>query len=146
MEPEGPVVKCKYLAYLKSIPLLANLRDDELDVVGQAATELSLPEGEVLMREGTLAHEMFVVLEGTLEVTRDGEHVADIGAGAFAGEMALLIQARRDATVTTATPARVLHIDGRSFSNLLDDAPHLAVSMLPIVAARLMANSDHHAH
>ena len=136
----------KYHAYLKSIPLFANLRDDELDVVGSAATELNLPPGEVLMREGNLAHEMFVVLEGTLEVTREGEHVADIGPGEFAGEMAMLIQARRDATVATATEARVLHIDGRSFTNLLDDAPHLAVAMLPIVAARVMDGSDHHAH
>ena len=140
------MAKSTYHAYLKSIPLFAGLRDDELDVVGSAATELTLPPGEVLMREGDLAHEMFIVLEGSLEVTRAGEHVADIGPGEFAGEMALLIQARRDASVAMTTETRVLHIDSRSFTNLLDDAPHLAVAMLPIVAARLMDNSDHHAH
>lgn len=140
------MAKSTYHAHLKSIPLFAGLRDSELDVVGSAVTELNLPAGEVLMREGNLAHEMFIVLDGTLEVTREGEHVADIGPGEFAGEMALLTQARRDASVSTATEARVLHIDGRSFTNLLDDAPHLAVAMLPIVAARVVANSDHHAH
>lgn len=133
--------KDEYHEYLRQIPLFADLDGSELEVVGRAATELSIPAGEVLVRQGDLAHEMYVVLDGNLEVTRDGEHVADIGNGGFAGEMALLTKCRRDATVTTTVPTRVLHIEGRSFSNVLRDAPHLAVNMLPIVAARVGDNS-----
>jgi CRP-like cAMP-binding protein len=134
----------EYREYLRQVPLFADLDGKELDVVAQAATELSIPQGDVLMREGDLAHDMYVVLEGTLEVTRHGGHVADIGIGGFAGEMALLTHGRRDATVTTTTPTRVLHIDGRSFSNVLSAVPHLAVNMLPIVAARVIDNSTRH--
>ena len=132
--------------YLRAVPLFAELDRHELDVVGRAVTELSLPAGEILMREGQQAHEMFVVLDGTLAVTREGEQVAEIGPGGFAGEMALLTHARRDATVTATTPVRVLHLDGRSFANVLREAPHVAVSMLPIVAARVVDNSTHHTH
>ena len=136
----------EYHDYLRQVPVFADLGPDELDIVGQAATELSIPAGDALIREGDHAHEMYVVLEGSLEVTRGGEHVADIGPGGFAGEMALLTHHRRDATVTTSGPTRVLHIDGRSFSNVLREAPMIAVNMLPIVAARVVDNSTDHSH
>ncbi len=85
---------------------------------------------------------MFIVTVGELAVTRDGEHIADIGPGGVAGEMALLTHSHRHATVTTKTACSVLHIDGRAFSALLADVPELAVKMLPIVASRVIANSD----
>ena len=75
-----------------------------------------------------------------------GETVATIDAGGFAGEMALLTRARRDATVTARTDVTVLHLDGRTFGSLLDEAPEIAVKMLPIVAARVVDNSTHHQH
>lgn len=135
------MAKNQYHEYLKKVPLFADLDKSELDHVSQAATDLDLDEGDVLMREGSLANEMVVVVEGTLEVTRDGEHVADIGPGGFAGEMALLTHSHRNSTVTTKTKCAVLHIDGRAFSALLADVPEIAVKMLPIVAGRVTANS-----
>jgi CRP-like cAMP-binding protein len=130
--------------HLRRVPLFADLGDHELDVVGASTTELDLSAGHTLM--GEIAHEMFVVISGELEVARGGETVATIGAGGFAGEMALLTRARRDATVTALTDVTVLHLDGRSFGSVLDEAPQIAVKMLPVVAARVVANSSHHEH
>lgn len=130
--------------HLRTIPMFADLDDDEVDAVARAATELDLPAGKVLMREGEFAHEMFVIVSGTLEVTREGEHIADIGPGGFAGEMALLAHAQRNSTVVTKTAVDVIHIDGRSFSALLEDVPQIAVKMLPIVAGRVSANTVRH--
>lgn len=138
------MAKHAYHDHLTSVPLFSDLNEDELDEVAQAATQLEFPAGKVLMRQGQTAHEMFVVIDGTLEVTRDGEHIADIGPGGVAGEMALLTHSHRHATVTTKTACSVLHIDGRAFSALLADVPELAVKMLPIVASRVIANSDQH--
>lgn len=138
--------KNEYHEYLKQVPLFADLDKNELDQVAQAATDLDLDAGNVLMREGRSAHEMVVVFNGTLEVTRDGEHVADIGPGGFAGEMALLTHSHRNSTVTTKTACSVLHIDGRAFSALLADVPEIAVKMLPVIAGRVADFSDHHAH
>jgi CRP-like cAMP-binding protein len=140
------MAKNDYHNHLREVPLFSGLDDDELDAVGLAATELRFEAGKVLMKEGEPAHEMVVVLEGTLEVTRGGGHIADIGPGSFAGEMALLTRAHRNSTVTAKTDVVVLHIDGRSFSAVLEDAPQIAVKMLPVVAARVTANSDHHSH
>jgi CRP-like cAMP-binding protein len=132
----------RYLDQLKSVSLFADLGRRELEVVDQAATELQVKAGDVLIREGNTAHEMVVVVSGQLEVTRNGEHIADLGPGAFAGEMALLTQSNRHATVTAKTDATLLHIDGREFAGVLEEAPQIALKMLPIVAGRVIEDSS----
>ena len=142
----GTLAKNQYHEHLEQIPLFRGLDEDELNAVGQTATELDYEAGRVLMREGARAHEMFVLMEGSVEVTRDGEHVADIGAGGFVGEMALLAHSPRTSTVTAKTDVVVLHIDGRDFGTLMVRVPEIASKMLPIVAARVVENTDHHSH
>lgn len=146
VDDEDGTVKRSYHDQLREVPLFADLSSDELDALGRTATELRFEAGTTLMREGELAHEMYAVISGTLEVTRNGEHIADIGPGGFAGEMALLTHAHRTSTVTASTDVVVLHIDGRSFSTLLDDVPQIAVRMLPVVASRVTAATDHHSN
>ena len=133
--------KNAYHDHLRKVPLFANLDRQELDALGLLATELSFPPGQVLLRQGDRAYEMFIVLDGTLEVTRDDIYIADIGPGGFAGEMALLTDSPRNATVTTKSDVRRLHVDARSLQNLLQSIPQIAVKMLPIVAGRVAANS-----
>lgn len=133
----------QYHQYLRQIPLFAELDTDELDAVSQAATDLNLKAGSVIMREGATAHEMVIVVTGSLEVTRDGEHIADIGPGGFAGELALLTRAHRNSTVVAKTDVELLHIDGRAFTGLMQDVPEIAVKMLPVVAARVTSSSHH---
>ncbi len=135
--------KHAYHDHLKVVPLFAGLDEDELDEVAGCATQLDYPAGKVLMTEGGSAHEMFVVVDGEVEVTRDGEHIADLGPGSFAGEMALLTHSHRNSTVTTKTAASVLHLDGRGFTAVIRDVPSIAAKMLPIIASRVTANSEH---
>ena len=132
--------------HLRQVPLFANLDAKELDAVGETATELDYDAGRILIREGASAHEMFVLISGTVDVTQDGEHVAEVGAGGFVGEMALLSHSHRNSTVTTTSPSVLLHIDGRQFGSLLERVPSIAVKMLPVVAGRVVENSDHHSH
>jgi CRP-like cAMP-binding protein len=135
-----------YHQHLTGIPLFSGLSEDELDAVAMSATQLDYSAGKVLMREGDLAHEMFVVLDGTLEVTRAVEHIADISAGGFAGEVALLAHTRRNSTVTAKTDVSVLHLDGRQFASLIQDTPTIAAKLLPVVAKRMADNIEHHTH
>ena len=135
------MIKNAYHDHLRKVPLFANLDRQELDALGLLASELSFPPAQVLLRQGDRAYEMFIVLDGTLEVTRDDVYIADIGPGGFAGEMALLSDSPRNATVTTKTDVRLLHIDARSLQNLLESIPQIAVKMLPVVAGRVAANS-----
>ena len=124
-----------YHDFLRQVPLFSGLDDHELDAVDRTSTELDFEAGRTLLTQGRLAHEMFVVLEGTLEVVRDGEHIADIEAGGFAGEMALLSHSHRNSTVVAKTDVRVIHIDGREFATLLREVPDIARKMLPVVAS-----------
>lgn len=140
------MAKHAYHEHLESIPLFRGLSEDELDAVARTATQLDYEAGKVLMREGGVAHEMFVVVDGRLSVTRDGEQIAEIGPGEFAGEMALLTHHHRNSTVTAATDISVIHIDGRAFSSLLHDVPRIAVKMLPVIAERCTAMAEHHTH
>ena len=133
-----------YHRYLRAVPLFADVDDHDLDVIGAAVTELSFGEGEVLMRAGSNAREMVIVLDGALSVMLGDMEIATIESGGFAGEMGLLTHRPRNATVVAKSPTRVLHIDSRSFENVLDEAPQIAVKMLPIVAKRVVDNNDRH--
>jgi CRP-like cAMP-binding protein len=128
-----------YHEHLRRVPLFADFDRHDFAHLDPIATELQLAAGQALFTEGSLARDMVVVLDGVLEVTRHGDHVADIGAGGFAGEMALLTGQPRNSTVTAKTDVTVLHIDGRGFADLLESVPQLAVKMLPVVARRVVA-------
>ena len=66
---------------LRQIPLFAGLSAKELEHIHRIATTLSVKAGDVLMEEGAVSHEMVIVISATLEVTRQGQHIADIGKG-----------------------------------------------------------------
>jgi len=122
---------------LLQVPLFAGFTKHDLEHIHAVSTSLSVRKGDVLMEEGTIGHEMFVILEGAVEVTHKGQHVADIMSGGFVGELALLCNRPRNSRVVAKVDCTVLHIDGRGFMALLEDVPHLAVKMLPVVAARI---------
>ena len=133
-----------YHKYLRSVPLFADVDEHDLDVIGAAVTELVFNEGDVLMRAGSSSREMVIVLEGQLSVMLGDTEIATIDAGGFAGEMGLLADRPRNATVAAKTKTRVLHIESRSFDNVLHEAPQIAVKMLPVVAQRVNENNSRH--
>jgi CRP/FNR family cyclic AMP-dependent transcriptional regulator len=128
--------KDPFFEYLKQVPMFADLTAQELRAVGRVTTGINLPAGRTVLTEGAHANEMVIVVDGLLDVIRNGELIAEIGPGEFAGEMALLTHGHRNATVVAKTDVHVLHLDGRSFATLLEQVPQIAVKMLPIVAAR----------
>ncbi len=128
--------------YLRAVPLFADVDEDDLDMLGAATTELSFSEGDVLMRAGSTAREMVIVLDGELAVMLGDTEIATIESGGFAGEMGLLTDRPRNATVAAKTDTKVLHIDSRSFDNVLKEAPQIAVKMLGVVASRVVENNS----
>jgi CRP/FNR family transcriptional regulator, cyclic AMP receptor protein len=97
---------------LKSIPIFAGISDEELRQVATLAQEISVEAGRDLVREGDFSYEFMVIEEGEAEVTRAGEHVADLGPGDFFGEMGLLDKTLRNATVTAKTPMQLVTLTG----------------------------------
>jgi CRP/FNR family transcriptional regulator, cyclic AMP receptor protein len=97
---------------LKSIPLFEEMGDEELAQIAPFAQEVNVDAGKVLVREGDYSYEFMAIKEGDVEVTRGGEHVADLGPGDFFGEMGLLEKTLRNATVTAKTPMKLVTLTG----------------------------------
>jgi CRP/FNR family transcriptional regulator, cyclic AMP receptor protein len=125
------------LDLIADVPLFAGLSRSELGQVASIADEIDLPADKVLIREGERGREFFVLLEGEAEVARKGKKLAARGAGEFFGEIALVSNLPRTATVKTRTPVRALVIRDVDFRALLRRTPAIAVKVLQAVADRL---------
>jgi CRP/FNR family transcriptional regulator, cyclic AMP receptor protein len=97
---------------LKSIPLFEDVPEEELGQIATFAQEVTVDQGRELVREGDFSYEFMAIEEGQAEVTREGEHVADLGPGDFFGEMGLLEKTLRNATVTAKTPMQLVTLTG----------------------------------
>ena len=95
-----------------SIPLFAGLSKDDQKVIAQYADDVDVPAGTKLAQEGSFAYEFFAILDGTAEVTRQGEAIATLGRGDFFGEIGLLASERRVASVTATSPMRLAVLTG----------------------------------
>ncbi len=119
------------------VPLFAGLSRRERAQVASIADELDLPAGKTLIREGERGRELFVLVDGEVEVTRGGRRRRTLAAGDFFGEIALVSRVPRTATVRTTTPVRVLVVSQRNFARLLRLSPGIATKVLEAVAERL---------
>ena len=122
---------------LKSVPLFAGCSKAELRRLASIADEIDLRQGTVLTREGRTGHEFFVLIDGTASVVKGGRKVAELGAGDWLGEIALLTREPRTATVTATSPLRTLVITDREFRRLVSEVPSIAMKVLGGVAERL---------
>jgi CRP/FNR family transcriptional regulator, cyclic AMP receptor protein len=122
---------------LKRAPLFAECSKSELAALATTADELDLREGAVLTREGASGREFFVLIEGTVRVTRKGRKIAELGAGDWLGEIALLTESPRTATATATTPVRILVVTDRAFRQVVEKMPSIALKVLASVGQRL---------
>ena len=127
-------------AELKDVPFLSSLSKRELTTVAQQMEEIDIPEGKQLVREGDFGHEFFLIVEGTAEVVRGGARIAKRGPGEFFGEMALLDEERRTATVTAESPMRVLVMTRQNFRALDGTAPEVHATVAEAIEARRAAS------
>ena len=135
------MIRDGYLRHLASVPVFSNCTKAQLQEIGKVADELILPAGKILTRQGEVGFEMFILLDGTAAVARDGQRVATVTAGDVVGELAVLSGHPRNATVTAETELRVLVLTHRGMDQLLDDIPGLAKYMLYEVTARIVEDS-----
>jgi CRP-like cAMP-binding protein len=122
---------------LANVPLFSGCSKRELQEIAGLADELDLPEGTAIIREGERGREFFVLVDGTVSVTRDGKRITTLGPGDWIGEIALVSDVPRTATVTTTSQSRVLVVTDRAFSGLIKRSPSIALKVLASVAERL---------
>jgi CRP/FNR family cyclic AMP-dependent transcriptional regulator len=122
---------------LAEVPLFANCTKKELSRIASLADRVRVEAGRVLTEEGKPGKEFFVVEEGSARVTVRGKKRATLGPGDFFGEMALLDQGPRSATVASEGPMSLYVIGQREFIRLLDEVPFVARRVLTGMAKRL---------
>ena len=122
---------------IKGVPLFSQLDRKHLDEVAAIADEIDLREGKELTVEGHPGREFMVIIEGEATVRRGDQEINRLGPGDFFGEIALVRQEPRTATVVAETPVRVLVITDRSFRTLLDHNPEIEDKVMSAMSARL---------
>ena len=124
------------LRALQSAPLFVGHSKKELAELALVTDELDVPEGKVLASEGAFGHEFFVVLEGSASVTRGSQEIGILGPGDFFGEIALLEDTPRTATVTASTPLRFFVLTRQGFGSVVDRHPSVEAKVREAVAKR----------
>jgi len=122
---------------LKSIWLFSGCSGSELRKIRSSLDSVAVPAGKVLVEEGRIGQEFFIIVDGTAKVTRNGRKVATLGPGSHFGELALLDRRPRSASVISETGMDMLVMSQRQFNGLLESVPTIARKLLSALATRL---------
>lgn len=123
-------------ARLKTISVFAALDEAHLNTIAGLASEVSVPAGKELVREGDYSYDLLAIEEGTAKVERGGEHLADLGPGDIIGEMGVLEKALRTATVTATSPMVLVTMDRWDVKRLGKQAPGVVEDLKKLIEAR----------
>ena len=128
----------KKVEALKRAALFEGLSRKELVQLARMSDDLEVPAGRVLCKEGDRGREFFVLVEGKVDVARKGRRVATLGAGDFVGEISLLEETPRTATVTAKTPVRFFVLTPRDFRQVVAENPSVERKVLRALARRVL--------
>ena len=121
---------------LKRIPLFSDASDEELKKVAVFATAREQDEGTEVIREGSFSRELLAIEDGTAEVTRDGEKIADLGPGDIFGEAGMLDDDMRSATVVATSRLKLISMGHFEVKRLKKDAPGVYAEIEKLVEER----------
>ena len=121
---------------LKRIPLFGGASDEELANVAVFANAKEVAEGTEVISEGGFSRELLAIEDGTAEVTREGEHIADLGPGDVFGEAGMLDDDMRSATVTATSRLKLISLGHFEVKRLKKDAPGVYASIEQLVEER----------
>ena len=131
--------------FLKSAPVFAGLEGEELAALADIALEKEATPGEVLFEEGQVAHHLYVTVTGKVEVFRrigKKEHpLAILGPRECFGEMAILDDEPRSASIRALEPTTVIKIDRESFRELINERPQISFAIFKMLSSRLRAKA-----
>jgi len=127
---------------LARCPFFEGLSRGELLELAKVTEDMEVEAGKVLTREGQSGSEFFVIVDGEVSVTKDGQEIRTLGPGDFFGEIALLEDTPRTATVVAKTPLRFFVLTRQSFRSMLAHQPELERKVLAALEERVRATSE----
>jgi hypothetical protein len=142
LQRSGPMLLTVEKAlFLKSAPLFAGLEGEELAALADIALQHAYEPGEIIFEENQPPHHLYVIVEGKVEVFRHvgsaERTLAYLGEKECFGEMAILDDQPRSASVRAVDPTNVVKIDRESFRELILERPHMAFAIFKILSGRL---------
>ncbi len=125
------------LESLRGVTLFSACTNKELEKVAKATDKITMTAGTMVMDQGQMGREAFVVVAGNVIVRRNGRQVATLGAGNVVGEMSLLDKGPRTATVVCETDCTLIVIDQRRFLAVVDSIPAISHKLMASLAGRI---------
>ena len=125
------------LEMLRGVSLFASMRGKDLEAVERLADTVDIAAGKEIIRQGDHGNEMYVIASGSVRVERSGREIATLGPGQAFGEMSLLSEGPRLATVTALEPTTAFVIGHREFHTLLEDSAELRQCIMDNLAKRI---------
>jgi CRP/FNR family cyclic AMP-dependent transcriptional regulator len=126
---------------LKTVPLFSGLSNRELQRLSTVTDEIVLPAGAQLIHEGTFSYEFLLIASGRAEVRREGSLLAQLGPGDFAGEMGVMSDARRNASVTAITELSAIVMTDRDLRRIAQEMPSVGEQITDAIKARSPTDS-----
>jgi CRP-like cAMP-binding protein len=133
-------IPSEVIRHFQAVPLFASISKKGVRALVQAADEVDLSAGKILVRQGEWGRHMYVILRGTAEVIKDGKKVRELIPGDFFGEMAFISGEARTATISARSDMRVMVLGPQQLEVILEEEPALAKRMLETLAQRVRAN------
>jgi CRP-like cAMP-binding protein len=130
-------------AQLASVPLLAGLDDRVRRRLAQIGKRRTYAAGESIVKEGSTGTALYVVLSGRVGVERGGSRVGELGSGDFFGELALIEEEPRSASVIAVDETECLLFPAWEFRALLDEQPQIAVAIMRALIERIHRQERH---
>lgn len=123
--------------FLARVPIFAHCAADEIAAISSVAQENFFPQGQIIVTQGTPGQAFYLILSGRVEILRDGVSLGAFGPGDFFGEMSLLDQAPRSATIRSLEDTSCLMLSSWDFKALLERHPSIAIKLLEVLSRRL---------
>ena len=131
---------------LAGVPLFAGISADSMERIGAVAGEQDFDSGQFIVRQGQVGTGLYVILSGSVKVLRGADELTRLGSGEFFGELSVIDQQPRNASVQAAEPTQVLALASWDLLALLESDPQLALNMIKGLVARVRSAGEQHRH
>ena len=130
---------------LRQVPLFAGVDPGKLKLLAFTSQRVSFGEGEVLFHQGDPGDAAYVILAGSADILTGSDNglikVAEVTRNAIVGEIAILCDGTRTATVRAQNPVEALRIGKEQFLKLISDNPEITIEVMRVLAERLSATT-----
>ncbi|MBA4370737.1 MAG: hypothetical protein C0418_04070 [Coriobacteriaceae bacterium] len=123
--------------FLAKVPIFSACTTTEIQAIASVTQEHTFEPGQIIVTQGTPGQAFYLILSGRVEILRDNQSLGAFGPGDFFGEMSLLDQAPRSATIRSIEHTACLMLSSWDFKALLEKYPSIAVKLLEVISRRL---------